>query len=160
MLKLQSSQSARTTCPYCWGGLTTSPLNSASGLTIIRTSCPVSYGPCFAIERKNARRRAEAMFEVMGMRGSAAIPELLRQAPQHVDARDMRAFSCLCYMGEASFHAVARMATDHRSAVRGEAVFCIQSMRNLGTNTAAAVRLLCELTTDSDRQIVEEAVRG
>jgi hypothetical protein len=103
---------------------------------------------------------AESTFQVLGMRAVAAIPELLRQAPQHDDGPDMRAFNCLGYMGEASFPAVARIVTNRNSPSRGEAVACIRSMTNLGTNTAPAVRLLSEFTRDSDRQIAEDAIRG
>ncbi len=110
-----------------------------------------------ADERADA---AETVFRVLGMRATAAIPELLRQAPQHVEASDMRAFICLCYMGEASFPAVARMATNKQSAARGQAAWCVGSMENLGINTVPAVRLLCELIRDSDRQIAQEAVKG
>ena len=58
---------------------------------------------------------AEEVFWILGLRGVAAIPELLRQAPQHTDAPDMRAFNCLSYMGEVSLPAVARIATNKNS---------------------------------------------
>jgi HEAT repeat protein len=99
-------------------------------------------------------------FEVLGSQASPAIAELKRIVADPKANSDgaaggaMYALSCI---GEPAFPTLKAMIKDSRSAIREQAIICIAFPSRLGTNTMAAVLLLCEALEDADRRVAAMA---